>query len=68
MISAFLPEGYPQSVSDDYLEYQFWDSIQALCSSVTGLLSTRAILQGVGVGEATATPTAAVFQVLLKYF
>jgi hypothetical protein len=26
--SAFLPEGYPDSVSKDYLAYQKWDSIQ----------------------------------------
>jgi hypothetical protein len=25
---AFLPQGYPESVSDDYLAYQFWDTIQ----------------------------------------
>lgn len=26
--SAFLPEGYPKSVSKDYLEYQIWDTVQ----------------------------------------
>lgn len=26
--SVFLPQGYPSSVSDDYLEYQIWDTIQ----------------------------------------
>ena len=52
---AFLPEGYPSSVSDDYLAYQGWDTLQALCSSVTGTLSTRAVLQGFGVGQAEAT-------------
>lgn len=52
---AFLPVGYPDSVAPDYLEYQVWDTIQALCSSVTGTLSTRSILQGVGVGSAEAT-------------
>ena len=25
---VFLPQGYPSSVSDDYLEYQIWDTIQ----------------------------------------
>ena len=43
--SVFLPVGYPDSVSKDYLIYQVWDTLQALCSSVTGLLSTQAILQ-----------------------
>lgn len=53
VVKAFLPEGYPHSVSKDYFEYQKWDSLQALCSSVTGLLSTRAILQG---GEKALLP------------
>ena len=25
---AFLPQGYPASVSDDYLAYQIWDTVQ----------------------------------------
>src|SRR3989338_7411771 len=35
---AFLPEGYPHTVSADYARYQVFDSMQAFCSSVTGLL------------------------------
>ena len=30
--SAFLPQGYPESVSKDYLEYQAWDTMQVCCS------------------------------------
>lgn len=26
--SVFLPQGYPDSVSPDYLQYQFWDTVQ----------------------------------------
>lgn len=26
--SVFLPQGYPDSVSGDYLQYQFWDTVQ----------------------------------------
>lgn len=25
--NVFLPAGYPESVSDDYLEYQLWDTV-----------------------------------------
>lgn len=25
---VFLPQGYPDSVSDDYLSYQLWDTLQ----------------------------------------
>lgn len=55
----FLPEGFPKSVSADYVPYQIFDSIQALASSFTGTLSTKAILQGVGVGNHEATAAAA---------
>ncbi len=24
----FLPDGYPSSVSEDYLQYQIWDTVQ----------------------------------------
>lgn len=32
----FLPHGYPDSVSRDYLSYQIWDTVQAFCSTITG--------------------------------
>ena len=43
--AAFLPDGYPESVSDDYLAFQFWDTAQGLCSYVRGSLTTRALLE-----------------------
>ncbi|KAK4030186.1 hypothetical protein OUZ56_023163 [Daphnia magna] len=64
--SVFLPQGYPSSVSDDYLEYQIWDTIQAFASSLSGSLSTRAVLEGVGVGSSTSTPLAATLMWLIK--
>ena len=27
--SVFMPQGFPESVSPDYVEYQVWDSVQA---------------------------------------
>jgi len=62
----FLPDGFPESVSEDYWPYQKYDCLQALCSSVTGVLSTRAILAGAGVGDSAATATAATFSWILK--
>lgn len=59
LYEIFLPEGFPESVSADYVPYQIFDSIQALASSFTGTLATKAILMGVGVGDNTATATAA---------
>uniref|UniRef100_A0A3B3TEQ7 RUS family member 1 n=1 Tax=Paramormyrops kingsleyae TaxID=1676925 RepID=A0A3B3TEQ7_9TELE len=64
--SVFLPQGYPDSVSGDYLQYQFWDTIQAFSSSLSGTLSTQASLRGVGVGNQEATVAAATVTWLLR--
>ncbi|KAE8144900.1 vitamin B6 photo-protection and homoeostasis-domain-containing protein [Aspergillus avenaceus] len=66
LVDVFLPAGYPQSVSDDYISYQTFDSLQAFSSSIAGLLSSRAVLQGVGVGNADASPTAALLLHILQ--
>ena len=58
---GFLPEGYPDSVTPDYLAFQAWDSIQALCSYVRGMICSQAILQGIGVGEQVRTVCIAAF-------
>uniref|UniRef100_A0A8C9R720 RUS family member 1 n=1 Tax=Scleropages formosus TaxID=113540 RepID=A0A8C9R720_SCLFO len=64
--SVFLPQGYPDSVSKDYLQYQFWDTVQAFSSSLSGNLSTQASLRGVGVGNQEATVAAATVTWLLR--
>ncbi|KAL1892628.1 hypothetical protein Sste5346_006913 [Sporothrix stenoceras] len=56
---AFLPAGYPYSVTDDYLHYQLYDSLQAFSSSIASLLANRAVLEGLGVGNASQSPTGA---------
>ncbi|KAK3798382.1 hypothetical protein RRG08_063392 [Elysia crispata] len=53
--AVFLPQGYPDTVSDDYLAYQIWDTVQAFASSITGTLASHAVLKGVGVGDETAS-------------
>ncbi|KAG6547664.1 hypothetical protein Mapa_011113 [Marchantia paleacea] len=53
--SAFLPEGYPNSVSSDYVHFQIWDTLQAL-------------LGAIGVGETKATVVGATFQWFLRDF
>lgn len=64
--SVFLPQGYPDSVSNDYMAYQIWDTLQAFCSSITGALAAQAILKGVGVGDENATVLAATMTWLIK--
>ncbi|KAL7553161.1 hypothetical protein ACHAWF_016410 [Thalassiosira exigua] len=55
----FLPIGYPASVADGYLEYQFYDSLQGLCSYLRGVVSISAVLSATGVGDAEATAMSA---------
>ncbi|KIJ63068.1 hypothetical protein HYDPIDRAFT_113608 [Hydnomerulius pinastri MD-312] len=62
----FLPAGYPASVSPDYLQYQTYNALQAFCSSVSGLLASRGALEGVGVGNASASATQALLLTVLK--
>ncbi|TVY73460.1 RUS1 family protein-like protein [Lachnellula suecica] len=66
VLNAFLPAGYPHSVTSDYLEYQVYDSLQAFSSSIAGLLSSRAVLEGIGVGDSHASPTAALLLSVLQ--
>jgi hypothetical protein len=57
-----VPVGYPSSVSSDYPVFYSWQFLQGLCSTVTGVLSSKAVLTGVGVGESTAAPVGSVLR------
>ncbi|POR39148.1 Diphosphomevalonate decarboxylase [Tolypocladium paradoxum] len=66
LFNAFLPVGYPTSVSSDYVAYQTYDSLQAFFSTITSLLANRALLQGLGVGDANSSATFAMLLTILK--
>ncbi|PBP19045.1 DUF647 domain-containing protein [Diplocarpon rosae] len=83
VLNAFLPAGYPNSVTDDYLDLTYEkDSLQAFSSSIAGMLSSRAVLEGlsmyprhrscyscqagIGVGNSSASPTAALLLTVLQ--
>lgn len=63
---VFLPAGFPATVSPDYLQYQIYNALQAFCSSLAGLIASRAVLQGHGVGKAGASATHAIFLTVLQ--
>ncbi|KAF8997499.1 vitamin B6 photo-protection and homoeostasis-domain-containing protein [Cyathus striatus] len=63
---VFLPAGYPHSVSPDYMRYQILNALQAFCNSLASLLSSRAILEGFGVGDPSATATHALLLTVLQ--
>ncbi|PNS14090.1 hypothetical protein CAC42_6603 [Sphaceloma murrayae] len=60
LLSIFLPTGYPHSVTPDYTPYQIYDSLQAFTSTIASLLSSRAVLSTMGVGDSSATATLAI--------
>ncbi|KKA29673.1 hypothetical protein TD95_001361 [Thielaviopsis punctulata] len=66
LADAFLPVGFPHSVTDDYLAYQTYDSLQAFFSTISGLLSSRALLEGLGVGDASSSATYALILTILQ--
>jgi hypothetical protein len=59
ILNAFLPAGFPHSVTEDYFAYQMYDSLQAFSSSIASLLANRAVLEGLGVGDSGASATGA---------
>ncbi|XP_020096528.1 protein root UVB sensitive 1, chloroplastic isoform X6 [Ananas comosus] len=65
VVRLMLPEGYPDSVSCDYLEYSLWRGVQGIASQINSILSTQALLYAVGLGKG-AIPTAAAVNWVLK--
>jgi hypothetical protein len=61
LLTPFLPNNYPNSVTADYTPYQIYDSLQAFASTIASLLASRAVLISVGVGgdDPSSTATAA---------
>ena len=43
-----------------------WDTVQAFCSTVTGMLAAKAMLTGMGVGNDTASVGAALWQATVR--
>ncbi|PKA50355.1 glutamate N-acetyltransferase / amino-acid N-acetyltransferase [Apostasia shenzhenica] len=67
-LEAFVPEGFPSSVTPDYVPFQVWDSLQGLSTYIRAMLSTQALLSAIGVGEKSATVIGATFQWFLRDF
>lgn len=66
LLYAFLPAGFPHTVTSDYFSYQLYDSLQAFSSSITSLLANRATLEGLGVGDASQSPTTALLLKIIQ--
>lgn len=61
LASVFLPRAYfqPGGLAPEYLEFQAYDTLQGMCSYLRGVLVTRGLLRAYGVGDETASASAA---------
>lgn len=57
----FMPVDWRESCTDDYLTYQTYDSLQAIFSSISGMIASRETLVSIGVSRADATVGSALF-------
>ena len=64
MISMFLPEGFPSSVSSSYLRYSSWSMAASIFTSASGVLATSSLLVALGVGSQALPLSAATTWVL----
>ncbi|XVE99959.1 hypothetical protein REPUB_Repub03eG0244900 [Reevesia pubescens] len=65
VMRLLLPEGFPDSVTCDYLDYSLWRGVQGVASQISGVLATQALLYAVGLGKG-AIPTAAAINWVLE--
>ncbi|CAI6007455.1 unnamed protein product [Closterium sp. NIES-65] len=65
VVRWMLPEGYPDSVTPDYMEYTVWRMRQTVASEMNHVLTTQAMLYAVGLGKG-AIPAAAAVNWVLK--
>lgn len=40
-VRLMLPQGFPQSVTSDYLDYSLWRAVQGVASQISGVLATQ---------------------------
>ncbi|PVU87250.1 hypothetical protein BB560_006523 [Smittium megazygosporum] len=64
-ISAFLPDGFPNSVAREYPVYMKWAFIENVLGSAASVLSVQSLLYAVGLGS-TAIPLSATITWVLK--
>mmetsp|Transcript_11565 Transcript_11565/g.35355 ORF Transcript_11565/g.35355 Transcript_11565/m.35355 type:complete len:571 (-) Transcript_11565:1239-2951(-) len=61
---VYLPDGFPSSVTNDYLKFTQWRILQNIASSVMAVISTEALLFGLGIGKKGSAVAAATSWVL----
>ena len=62
----FLPEGYPHSVSKDYMSFQMYDTMQGFVGYVQGQLLVLCYLTALGIGNQEASVMSAMYVWIFK--
>ena len=44
VLGLMLPEGFPHSVTSDYLEYSLWRGVQGVAAQISGVLATQVLV------------------------
>ncbi|KAJ3404093.1 hypothetical protein CcCBS67573_g01900 [Chytriomyces confervae] len=66
LMVMFLPKGFPGSVTPDYFKYTVWQFMHSVSGTVTGTLSTQALLHALGLGAAASAGLAATTNWIIK--
>ncbi|KAJ1981406.1 hypothetical protein H4R34_002079, partial [Dimargaris verticillata] len=64
-VFAFLPQGYPTSVTPEYKPYSQWQFVHNVAGTVTSVLATQSMLFAMGLG-AGSIPLAAALNWVIK--
>jgi hypothetical protein len=66
LIEVFFPKYYPHSVTRNYWSFTKWNLVAAVSGTLTGVLSTQALLRALGMGAEGALPVAATLNWVIK--
>jgi len=64
--TAFLPKDYTESVTSNYLSYTLWSVSSSVSGTITGVLSTQALLQALGMGVTSGAAIAGTVNWIIK--
>mgnify|MGYP003385599943 FL=1 len=66
IFAHLFPKGYPASVAPGYKKYAVGQAVAMTLSAAGGVLSTKALLVGLGIGASSAAPMAGALNWIIK--
>ena len=66
--TMLLPKGFPNSVCPEYVQFQLWDTSQEACGYFKSILTSKAWLTGLGVGNSSSNVVSALtYTMIIDY-